>query len=253
MKALNVIWVVLVFMTVGCQPKEQKKEEVALQYPETFANALKAHGGLNTWNSYGTLKFDEISGADTISHFLDLKNRNERMEKTGQYSVGFTPDSVFIQPSQDSFPGKDPRFFQNLRFYFFALPFVTADPGANQEELEPKKINGIACNRIKITFGDDVGIAPKDQYILWFGKEDNLLKMINYSVTYYNNKKAENYSAIYYSKWKEVAGLKLPTERIGYKWENDTLGDERYRKYIDNISFSKERPAPNIFTDLSRQ
>jgi len=28
-------------MTTSCQPKVQKKEEMALQYPEVFAKALK--------------------------------------------------------------------------------------------------------------------------------------------------------------------------------------------------------------------
>lgn len=250
MKIVNIIPIALALIVFGCQSKEQSNEIVTLKYPELFSKALRAHGGLDTWNSYGTLKFDEISGVDTIFHLLDLKNRNERMEKAGQYRIGYTPDSIYIQPSKDSFPGKDPRFMQNLRFYFFAIPFVTADPGVNQIALESKKMNGKACNRIKITFGEEVGIAPKDQYILWFGKEDNLLKMINYSVTYYNEEKAESYNAIVYNKWEEVAGLKVPTELIGYKWENDMLGVERYRKYFSNISFSKDRPAPNVFTDL---
>lgn len=37
---------------------------------------------------------------------------------------------------------------------------------------------------------------------------------------------------------------------IGYTWENDTLGDERYSKYIDNISFAKDRHKPETFTEL---
>jgi hypothetical protein len=230
MKVVNAITIVLALIVFGCQPKRQIKEEVTSKYPETFANALKAHGGLDTWNSMGRVEFDEITDKDTVNHLIDLKNRNERMEKESQYIVGYTSDSIYFHPDQSSFPGKDPRFYHNLRFYFFALPFVTADPGVNHEVLEPRTILDTECNRVKITFGNEVGFAPKDQYILWYGKKDNLLKMINFSVTYYNPEKAENYNAIVYSKWEEIAGLKVPTEMIGYKWENDSLGDERYRK-----------------------
>ncbi len=252
MKSVHLILVILVVVVIGCMPKEQKSEESLSKFPEPFATALKAHGGLDTWNSYGTLQFDEIYDGDTVAHILDLKNRNEMMEKRGQYVVGFTTDSIYYYPNRDSFPSKDPRFMHNLRFYFFAIPFVTADPGTNHETLEPRIMQGVACNRIKVTFGDDVGFAPKDQYILWFGKEDNLLKMINYSITYHDAEKAENYNAIVYDQWKDVTGLKVPTEMIGYTWKNDTLGDVRYRKYIDNISFSKERPDPEIFTQVGK-
>lgn len=243
---------ILVMMFVGCENKNRDKatKEIEKDFPEAFKNGLKAHGGLGLWNSYGTLGFVEISGEDTISHLLDLKNRNERMEKRGAYRVGFTQDTVWIYPTANSFPNKNPRFYHNLRFYFFAIPFVTADKGANQEEMPPGELNGVAYNRIKITFGDGVGIAPKDQYVLWYDQKSHLLKMINYSVTYFDESKSEQYNAIVFDQWKEFGGLSMPMEMIGYKWENDALGEERYRKYFDGIEFSKERPDPSVFVDL---
>lgn len=242
----------LALMVLGCERKknDDSVERNANEFPEAFQNGLDAHGGLSLWNGFGTLTFNEISGEDTISHLLDLKNRNERMEKKGEYKIGFTQDTVNIYPSVNSFPNKNPRFFHNLRFYFFAIPFVTADDGANQEEMPAGELNGVGYNRVKITFGDDVGIAPKDQYVLWYDQKTHLLKMINYSVTYFDESKSEQYNAIVFDQWKDFEGLKMPTEMIGYKWENDELGEERYRKYFDAIGFSRERPDPSVFVDL---
>jgi len=232
------------------QNNQKTQEKEAKQFPKAFEKGLEAHGGLDKWNAYGTLTFNEIYGEDTVFHIIDLKNRNERMEKKGDYKIGFTSDSTSIYPDANSFPHENPKFFHNLRFYFFSLPFVTADDGAHQEVLEPRDMNGITYNRVKITFGDGVGTASKDQYILWFDNETNLLKMINYSITYFDEANADKYNAIVYSKWETISGLTVPVEMIGYKWENDSLGAERYKKYFADISFSTNRPNQDIFLIL---
>lgn len=240
----------LVSMVWGCTDQENKKEEIR-DFPEVFKKGLSAHGGLEKWNSYGTLHFNEVSNSDTTSYTIDLKSRNEIIEKSGHYKVGFTSDSIYFYPNRDSFPSENPRFMHNLRFYFFAISFVTADPGTFQEALEPAELNGHMYDRVKITFDNGVGIAPKDQYILWYNQTDHKLFMINYSVTYFNEQNAEKYSAIIYNAWIKVDGLQLPTEMIGYKWENNSLGEERYRRKFTDISLSKERPDPRIFIDLN--
>lgn len=236
---------------IGCQPQSADKVEQTSAFPETFENGLKAHGGLEKWNSYGTLTFSEVTEIDTTKYTVDLRNRNELIEKSGHYKVGFTADDINIYPHKDSFPSENPRFVHNLRFYFFTLPLVTADEGAYQEALEPTELDGKMYNRVKVTFGDSVGVAPKDQYILWYDQTDNMLSLINYSVTYFDESRAESYNAIVYKNWTDVDGLMLPKEMIGYKWASDTLGEERYRRKLDLISVSKDRPDPGIFTNLT--
>ncbi len=246
--------VAIVVGLVSCSAPNQKQNQGESQsreaFPEAFDQALKAHGGLEQWNAYGTLTFDEISGEDTVFHLIDLKNRNERMEKKGAYKIGFTQDTVVVYPTPDSFPAKNPRFYHNLRFYFFAIPFVTADAGAHQHSMPPAELQGVTYNRVKITFGDGVGIAPKDQYVLWFEQDTHRLKMINYSVTYFDESRAEQYNAIVYSQWQEVGGLIVPLEMTGYKWEDGQLGEERYRKYTQNVRFAESRPSASVFTNL---
>jgi hypothetical protein len=238
--------VALLLTTFSCK-NQPEKEKAVRSFPQSFEAGLKAHGGLKKWESFGTLGFTELSGSDTINYIVDLKNRNEIIEKPGQYKIGFSADSISIYPGRDSFPGKSPRFTHNLRFYFFALPFVTADPGVFQEELEPAELEGKMYHRVKITFGDGVGVAPKDQYILWYDQTDNLLTYCNYSVTYFDERNAEKYSALKYNNWIEIEGLKFPGEIISYHWDQDRLGDEKYRKSFNGIYVSKIQPDPAKF------
>lgn len=237
---------ILSLLLLTCKPIDTQKIHTN-SFPHTFELGLKNHGGLEKWQSYGTLYFSEVTDIDTIKYTVDLQNRNELIEKPGHYKVGFTADEINIYPHADSFPNENPRFVHNLRFYFFALPFVTADPGAIQTELPPAELRGKMYNRVKVTFADGVGIAPKDQYILWYEQTDNMLALINYSVTYFDEANAENYNAIVYKDWIEAGGLKFPTEMIGYKWEKESLGEERYRRKITDIMLSQERPNPATF------
>lgn len=242
-------FLLVILCTLACSVKNDESQPKKV-YPKTFAMGLTAHGGLEKWNSYGTLKFTEVAGEDVTHYIIDLKNRNERMENPGHYQVGFTADSIYYFPNRDSFPSKNPRFMHNLRFYFFALPYVTADPGAIQDELGPAVLNDTLYDRVKVTFSEGTGVAPKDQYILWYDQHTHLLSFINYSVTYFDEANAENYSAIRYTNWVETGGLKFPTEMIGYKWENDSFGEERYRRRFSDIVVENKRPAPETFTKL---
>ena len=169
-----------------CQvPKNNETRDSQEVFPAAFRQSLENIGGLNNWRNYGTLFFSEVRAQDTIKYTVDLKNRDERIEKPGHYTVDFIGDSVQIFPNRDSF-AKNPQFYNNLKFYFFALPYVTADPGTIHEDLGSKMFDGKLYDRIKVTFEDSVGLAPKDQYILWFDHQDHLLRLLNYSVTYFD-------------------------------------------------------------------
>lgn len=239
---------ILVSVFISCKttpdpPKEEKS------FPDLFEQGLEAHGGLDQWDKYGTFTFTELSGSDTTFYTVDLKNRNERIEKPGQFKVGFTEDETFIYPHKDSFPGDDPKFYHNLRFYFLALPFVTADPGANHLPLSPGTLNGKMYNRVRVTYDEGIGVAPKDQYILWYDPSTNFLEYINYSVTYFDEARAEQYNAIGYEGWTDVGGLLMPSTMVGYRWEGDSLGAVRYSRHFIDMKFDEERPDENLFTN----
>ena len=209
--------------------------------PPFYQKVLDAHGGIDQWRAQKSLSFKKGD-----SHLIDLSNRNEIIKKEGAYTLGFDGNEMWISPNRDSFPGKEPRFYHNLHFYFFALPFVLADPGVNLEEMGIKKVNGKNYNVIKATFGDGVGDAPEDQYILYTDPESHRIELTNYSVTYFDKGNATKYNAMTYT-WQEVEGLVVPSSYAGYKWENESLGEKRYEATFETVGFSKEVLPPSTF------
>lgn len=232
---------------------EQKKAPVTEEVKATpmpkllpqLQSAIDSHGGLDAWRSFRTLSFDRISREDKIKHIIDLNSRNEVFVKDSSYTVGYLGDKSWVLPDSSAFTNV--RFYKNLYFYFFALPFVAADEGAIHESLGQKTFNGQLYDLIKISYGENIGDAPDDQYILYVNSETKRLDMINYSVTYFDNTKGESYNALVYNEWEEVSGILLPKSFDGYQWKNDTLGDLRYPVRFENISLSKERPNPKTF------
>jgi hypothetical protein len=101
--------------------------------------------------------------------------------------------------------------------------------------------------RVSVAFGSDVGESPDDQYILWFKKSDNLLSMINYSVTYFDPTNSSKFNAMVYDDWQTVGDLKLPAKWTSYKWENDSLGDKRGSTLITDVSLREGSPGDMLF------
>ena len=249
MKKLFPLFFAIVFMASCAPAPESTKDTKAVvqeakpthSIPAFYKKVLDAHGGLDRWNAQKSISFNK---GDT--HFVDLNNRNEIITKEDAYTLGFNGNEMWISPNRDSFPGKEPRFYHNLHFYFLALPFVLADPGVTLTEEGMKEINGKNYNVIKATFGNGVGDAPEDQYILYTDPESHRIEVTNYSVTYFDKSNATKYSAMTY-EWQDVDGLIIASSYAGYKWENDTLGEKRYEATIESVSFSKEAPGPSAF------
>lgn len=248
----KLLFLTVVMLMASCQSTvesgEKEKEQVA-EIKTPFERSLAYHGGLDQWNKMGQLSFVRINNNDSTLHIIDLKNRNERIQ-TGNGYLGFNNNGIWTNSQDEKVRGNVARFrFQkNLWFYFFSLPFVTADPGANQETIADGVSNGKNYDRIKITFGEGVGDAPDDQYILWLDKETGRLEMINYSVTFGRGKEAsEKYNAIVYSEWQTVNGLQVPKKVTPHVWAGDSLGAPRADYYFANVNFKEQRPDESVF------
>ena len=140
-----------------------------------------------------------------------------------------------------------PRFYHNLIFYFYAIPFVLADPGINYEVLPDRTINGKDLTAVKITFNEGVGDAPDDYYIAHFDKTTNELYLLLYTVTYFSGETNENFGAIVYDEWTVVNEVKLPKVMKGFRYQADTLGAQRYVRNFDRIKISEEALVNSLF------
>ncbi|MEQ9442236.1 MAG: DUF6503 family protein [Cyclobacteriaceae bacterium] len=222
-------------------------ENTAPEYPALLQEALEAHGGLDTWQSFGQLAYDVYRGEALVDHQLIALPSRKVFIENEQYNIGFDGQQVWVSPDTSAYPGSSARFYHNLQFYFFALPFVLADPGIHYEVLEPREFQGTTYDVLKVTYEANVGDASNDEYIAYFDPSSHQLHLLLYTVTYFSQSPGENYNARLYQDWQTVNGLQVPQRVLGYRWEADSLGEPRGTTEYRNVVLDKTAPDPGIF------
>lgn len=231
---INVLLALSLGLLLACSSSEKQVSEVQPKLPELLDKALAAHGGLSQWQSMKSLEYAFARDNDLEIQKTALDSRKAYIKRGDQFTMGFDGDTVWVKPNPDAYGKSDPRFYHNLIFYFYAMPFVLADPGIYYEELPPRQLNGKSYPALKISFGDGVGDAPDDYYIAHFDPDTYKLHLLLYTVTYFDQSPNEKYNALVYDEWTKVNGLDLPKKMIGYKFAADTLGAQRYaREFVD--------------------
>jgi hypothetical protein len=199
------------------QELTEKKEMVDLsQYPDRLQDVLTAHGSLSKWSEMKSLTYI-MGDQETIT---DLKTR-DIVVKSPTHTIGSKDGKVWIDQDSTHFPEARARFYHNLMFYFYAMPFIVADDGIMYNDVNPLDIQGTTYLGIKIGFQANIGDAPDDNYIIYYHPENKKMEWLAYTVTYGKEGKSDQYSYIKYNKWQEVNGLLLPQELIWYKVEQN--------------------------------
>ncbi len=241
---------VSVLCILGCKPNptEQNSPDPApvIDYPTAFLQGLDAHGGLDTWKKQGSLQYSFVKNNKKETQTIDLISRQCRIDYP-DWNIGFDGQEVWVTPKKEAFGSGSPRFYHNLYFYFFAMPFVLADPGIQYEVLEKDSLNGQLYTPVKIQFDQGVGDAPKDEYIAYFDVNNHRLGALLYTVTYYSGRQGTRFNALIYDNWVEINGLLLPASLKGYTYENEKIGDKRYELQFENITIHPQRPDPALF------
>lgn len=152
-----------------------------------------------------------------------------RFDYTDGKQLIFDGNEVMLKP--DTTVMKSARFDVFTWSYFFALPYKLSDPGTHWEELEDKTVNGITYDVGKLTFGENVGDAPDDWYIIYSDKKTHLIKAAAYIVTFSKDaeKAAQNPHAIVYNSYTSLEGIPLSNDWSFHNWNEtegwtDTLG-----------------------------
>lgn len=213
--------------------------------PSSLKTALAAHGGLSSWNELNTLEYSFQKKEQAEKHIIDLTSRKVRIEHN-DYTLGYDGQEVWVTPNKAAFGKGSPRFYHNLIFYFYALPFVLADPGIIYEELPNRTIKGQTYRVLKISYEAGVGDAPDDYYIAHFNTETHLMDWLLYTVTYYSGETNEKFNALHY-EWQEINGLFVPSKMTGYKYADGEIGDLRYERPFQSVQLKKEKMKDAIF------
>lgn len=221
-----------------------------------FDDTLKAHGGLDQWRAQRTMRFDVVGWpfAKAQPHrdkqVVDLATRNIRIDAE-TYHVGFDGQDVWIQPSLDA-TGAPPRFYAFTPFYFAAMPFVFADPGAVKEELGVREVNGKPYDAARFTFKAGTGDSPDDSYIAYSDPQTHRLWMVDYNVTHpalaKNDAAKRARHAIVFDEWQSATGGLLVPKRLSFHDVKDgTLGQKRGGFSLENVGFFPSAPDEALF------
>lgn len=215
-----------------------EKRVLSKTYPENISTIFEAHGGIERWNAMNNLCFTIPKGDVNEKHTVDLKSRHTRIE-TDSYVLGFDGEGVWVKQDTIAFNPERARFYHNLMFYFYAMPFVLGDDGITYEEAPALEKDGITYPGTKISFGSDVGDAPDDNYIIYKNPTTNEMAWLAYTVTYGGDGPSERYSYIKYSNWQDVNGIKLPSELQWYKVEDGLPTEMRNAMTFTNPTASE--------------
>jgi hypothetical protein len=211
-------------------------------YPEPIANVLNAHGGINTWRKMKTLKFTMIKEAGDEITTTDLENRYSIIEMS-KHSIGFDGEIVWLQNKDKTVYEGNPKFYYNLMFYFYAMPFVLADDGIIYEDVKPLYFEGKVYSGIKVSYEGGVGASPEDEYIVYYDSTTGEMAWLGYTMTYFTKEKSKKWSFIKYSDWQNVNGLKLPKRLIWFNVENNLPTTKRNELNFTNV----------LLTDASKE
>ncbi|MBR9846553.1 MAG: hypothetical protein GYB35_10855 [Algicola sp.] len=215
-------------------------------YPESITKVFDAHGGLDAWKDMQTLKFTMAKESGDEVTTTDLYNRNSIIEMP-KHTIGFDGQDVWLQKKDTTSYKGNPKFYYNLMFYFYAMPFVLADDGIKYEDAEPLEFEGKTYPGIKISYESGVGESPEDEYILYYDSETYKMTWLGYTVTFFTKEKAKEFHFIKYSEWQTINGIQLPKTLTWYNYENNLPTTKRNDLEFSEVTLTKEKIDAEVF------
>lgn len=215
---------------------------------DLLALALEAHGGLQRWNDFNTLKAElSVGGAIwqlkqqpglLVDKVFEIDTHSERLKITpfgapDMRSV-FVPNRLVLETldgtvieSRDhpemAFAGQTNEtpwdkfhvayFASEALWTYLTSPFLYTYPGFESEEIEPWHENGEEWRRLKVVFPDDIASHSKTQ-ITHFGA-DGLMRRHDYTVDILGGASGANYV----SDYRDFQGIRMPTKRRIYAYD----------------------------------
>jgi len=241
----------VLFISCNREPKakDYKREAIKvnpLVYPDNMIKIFAAHGGIDTWNTYEGLYFEIDKPTINEVHTIALKSRKSLI-KHEYHELGFDGDNVWLKHLDTLSYPKNPKFYYNLMFYFYAMPFVLGDDGIHYENSDPIQFEGKEYPGIKISYDAGVGTSSDDEYIIYYDKTTHQMEWLAYTVTFFSKEKSKDYHFIKYGDWKTIEGLTLPNTLSWYNYENGQPTTKRSDLHFVNAKLSREQPSDDLF------
>jgi len=225
---------------------DHKMNHPKLPYPKPVKHIFNTHGGIKTWDAMNNLCFQIDGKNGTETHTTDLKSRKAKIQAE-QFALGYDGNEYWLSQEDSVFDSGRVKFYHNLMFYFYAMPFVLGDNGISYTDVPDIEIQGKTYKGIKTFFAMGVGLSEKDNYIMYLDKETNRLEWLAYTVTYGEDKLSNDYSYIKYDKWQDINGLRLPKTLIWYSTKDGKPFEVRKELTFKNVTISETVLNERIF------
>ena len=257
MRTINLIAMALLLF-VSC--KEQKKTDQPVihdsipidstaarsELPVGLMEVLKAHGGIDRWNEMRNLCFEFEKDSGKEIHTVSLPERMVKIEGP-DWSIGKDKEQLWLlQQKANAYKG-DPRFYYDLMFYFYAMPFVLADDGIKYSEVKGAELDGKVYEGIKIGYDAGIGFSPQDEYILYYEPENFEMVWLAYTVTRGEDEKSDDWHYIKYDDWQEVNGIKVPEKISWYSVENNAPVKKRNSIVFKKVNLTATELEASVF------
>jgi uncharacterized protein DUF6503 len=215
-------------------------------YPENISKIFDAHGSLETWNTMQSLIFTMPKPDGNEVTTTNLKSR-ESLINMPFHTIGFDGNELWLLQKDTTTYKGNPRFYYNLMFYFYAMPFILADDGISYKDVNPLTFEGKDYPGIHISYDAGIGESSEDEYILYYNPETYKMEWLGYTVTYFSKEKGKEFHFIKYGDWQSVEGLKLPKTLTWYDYENNKPTTKRNDVNFVNVLLSKTKPNDSLF------
>ena len=229
------------------EPVEEAVEMVNVdRYPSELNKVFEAHGGLNAWKSYKTLNFEMPKEGFNEIQIIDLHKRFDKIS-TPDYTIGYDGGEVWLLDNTGNYEGK-PKFYHNLMFYFYAMPFVLSDDGIKYEEAEALVYDGVSYPGYKISYNDGVGASSTDEYFIHYDADTHQMKWLGYTMTYFSGEPSNKVSWINYADWTKVEDVLLPKAITWHNVEEDEVKGPAKTVNFENASLSIEAKPTGFYS-----
>lgn len=234
----------LTFLLVSCKNETASNHNMPptaskqlIDYPADLDKVFDKHGTLDKWKAMKSMTYEIVKEEGNEKQQIDLLSRAERIDGSN-FSSGYDGKKYWVE-ADTSYKGK-PKFYTNLIFYFYAMPFVLADEGINYSKIDPLVFEGKSYPGYSISYNDGIGISPQDEYFIHYDAETHEMQWLGYTVTYFSGEKGTKTSWIRYNDWKDFNGLKLPNSLSWYKSEEGKITELRNTRNFTNVAVSSE-------------
>ena len=195
---------------------------------EVLAKVWNATGGKTAFEKSRYFRFDftyESEGKvlSVRRHLWDRYTGDYRLERTGndgkKMIVLFNTNSQSGQSYVDGMMETiDSMNTKNVKrayatfindTYWLINPVKLQDPGVNVTLYDNETVDGTECNVLGLTFGNDIGLTPQDQYWLYVNQKSGEIVRWKY--------KLQNSTSTGEWKWesyRDIGGMNFSTRKI---------------------------------------